>query len=340
LLFIVFAVFPYDTTSFPFLSGRFRGAVERAESSANHKRSYPIDTNHSYIPPTTTDKRGPCPGLNTMANHGYLPRNGIPTTEQLYDMQVNQASLEPLLANVVNAIQALYTSNLAPEDVDLLSIGGPSCTNSLCGPGMDGHCPIEGDCSLTRQDYYFGDNHSFNKTMWNTMSAFAGNHSSPWSFQFFSDYRYARYLKCIVENPEVFFGPLEFILMSIAAQFANHVFTLPGQSPTETTMASFFVDERFPDGWAPPTNTLTYAAVNLGWIQMYVDHPITFLPIGSLQVPNRTECASCFFKQVLEQAISVSQQTIPLANLLGFQSLANALLALIPCTDLTCNKII
>lgn len=29
-----------------------------------------------YIAPSLTDKRGPCPGFNTMANHGYLPRDG------------------------------------------------------------------------------------------------------------------------------------------------------------------------------------------------------------------------------------------------------------------------
>jgi hypothetical protein len=26
--------------------------------------------------PTATDIRGPCPGLNALANHGYLPRDG------------------------------------------------------------------------------------------------------------------------------------------------------------------------------------------------------------------------------------------------------------------------
>lgn len=26
--------------------------------------------------PTSTDIRGPCPGLNALSNHGYLPRDG------------------------------------------------------------------------------------------------------------------------------------------------------------------------------------------------------------------------------------------------------------------------
>lgn len=39
-------------------------------------------TGHQYIAPGPTDIRGPCPGLNAAANHGYLPRNGITTLQQ------------------------------------------------------------------------------------------------------------------------------------------------------------------------------------------------------------------------------------------------------------------
>jgi hypothetical protein len=31
------------------------------------------------------DQRGPCPGLNAMANHGYLPHNGVATVQQFID---------------------------------------------------------------------------------------------------------------------------------------------------------------------------------------------------------------------------------------------------------------
>ncbi|KAI0708499.1 Chloroperoxidase [Earliella scabrosa] len=35
------------------------------------------DTNpHQYIPPSPTDSRAPCPAMNSLANHGYLPRDG------------------------------------------------------------------------------------------------------------------------------------------------------------------------------------------------------------------------------------------------------------------------
>lgn len=37
---------------------------------------------HQYQDPGTNDRRGPCPGLNAAANHGFLPRNGLPTIQQ------------------------------------------------------------------------------------------------------------------------------------------------------------------------------------------------------------------------------------------------------------------
>jgi len=34
---------------------------------------------HAFIAPGPSDLRGPCPGLNAMANHEYIPHNGIAT---------------------------------------------------------------------------------------------------------------------------------------------------------------------------------------------------------------------------------------------------------------------
>jgi hypothetical protein len=39
-------------------------------------------TDHQYVAPGSGDRRGPCPGLNAAANHGFLPHNGIPNIEQ------------------------------------------------------------------------------------------------------------------------------------------------------------------------------------------------------------------------------------------------------------------
>ncbi|KAF8622443.1 hypothetical protein AX15_007026 [Amanita polypyramis BW_CC] len=36
----------------------------------------PVANVHEWRPPQEGDSRSPCPALNTMANHGYIPRNG------------------------------------------------------------------------------------------------------------------------------------------------------------------------------------------------------------------------------------------------------------------------
>lgn len=40
---------------------------------------------HKFVAPGPTDQRGPCPGLNALANHGYLPHNGIGTMKDFIE---------------------------------------------------------------------------------------------------------------------------------------------------------------------------------------------------------------------------------------------------------------
>jgi hypothetical protein len=40
------------------------------------------EPDYPYQDPLPSDQRGPCPGLNAMANHGYIPRTGIATLAQ------------------------------------------------------------------------------------------------------------------------------------------------------------------------------------------------------------------------------------------------------------------
>ena len=44
---------------------------------------------YAFVPPSSTDLRGPCPGLNALANHNYLPHNGLATLTQ-YAQATNQ----------------------------------------------------------------------------------------------------------------------------------------------------------------------------------------------------------------------------------------------------------
>jgi hypothetical protein len=44
-----------------------------------------VTGSHSFVPPgfAKGDIRGPCPGLSVLANHGYLPHNGVATVSNL-----------------------------------------------------------------------------------------------------------------------------------------------------------------------------------------------------------------------------------------------------------------
>lgn len=52
---------------------RVNGIAPGFNAAAQH-----IDTTgaHAFVPPSATDLRGPCPGLNALANHNYLPHDG------------------------------------------------------------------------------------------------------------------------------------------------------------------------------------------------------------------------------------------------------------------------
>ena len=41
-----------------------------------------IEGEHAYAAPGEDEIRGPCPGLNAAANHGYLPRSGVASIEE------------------------------------------------------------------------------------------------------------------------------------------------------------------------------------------------------------------------------------------------------------------
>ena len=63
--------------------GRTPGASPAPGPLADDRPKLVNDAAHPWKPLRPDDIRGPCPGLNTLASHGYLPRNGIATPQQI-----------------------------------------------------------------------------------------------------------------------------------------------------------------------------------------------------------------------------------------------------------------
>ena len=51
---------------------------------------------HTFVAPGPTDQRGECPGLNAMANHGYLPHDGYATIDEFFNATQTVFGMSPV----------------------------------------------------------------------------------------------------------------------------------------------------------------------------------------------------------------------------------------------------
>ncbi|KAL1624662.1 hypothetical protein SLS56_007725 [Neofusicoccum ribis] len=114
---------------------------------------------YEWAPAGPDDFRGPCPMMNTLANHGFLPHDGRNITR-------------------ANAIHALNTGlNFATDlagimwDQAIIANPEPNATFFTLD-NLNRHNVLEHDASMSRADAYLGNNHVFNQTIFDTTTAF------------------------------------------------------------------------------------------------------------------------------------------------------------------------
>ncbi|KAM0230521.1 hypothetical protein ACHAP5_011357 [Fusarium lateritium] len=114
-----------------------------------------VSAANDWQAPASSDRRSPCPMVNSLANHGYLPRNGLNISlDDLIVAFADAVNLDPAATTLVGN-KALTTGNNVTFDLD----------------DLKKHGIIEHDGSLSRSDIYFGDNISFNETIWESTAA-------------------------------------------------------------------------------------------------------------------------------------------------------------------------
>jgi len=182
---------------------------------------------HRYIAPGPNDLRGPCPGLNVMANHGYLPRNGVASVAQLTTASNEVFGMGLDLA----AFLAVYSAVVA-GDLTSCSIGGKPKSGLLGGltsslgllgepQGLNlSHNRFEVDASPTRRDQYIGDPVSLDIELFEQM---VNSPLGPNGYDLTVMYprRVARFKDSIATNGHAFFGPV----VQYALQPATYLFT-------------------------------------------------------------------------------------------------------------------
>ncbi|ESZ94018.1 hypothetical protein SBOR_5596 [Sclerotinia borealis F-4128] len=123
----------------------------------------------AWSPPGPGDVRSPCPAMNSLANHGFLPHNGRGFT------------IPDVIAALDTALNVGADFATAIGGAGLLSVPGNSLATSFDLDNLNEHnFPIEHDASLSRADYFSSpthDNYSFNQTIFNQFFSFYSSHS-------------------------------------------------------------------------------------------------------------------------------------------------------------------
>ncbi|KAK4642122.1 hypothetical protein QC761_512205 [Podospora bellae-mahoneyi] len=212
------------------------------------------DTAHAFMPPTDKDIRGPCPGLNALANHNFIARDGITDYNELLDALQNVYNVGYDLANFL-AFYAIYVAGLGDPVTKKLSIGCDATTRTSWSPiitgsepGLNGHSKMEIDASLTRNDFFAagGDNFSFNTTLFKMFEQSTGG---LFDVDRISKYRHERWHQCQAENPQFYF-PILGLFQYGAASFLYELWPNgnEGYVPNLHNTATFFGAHRLPDG--------------------------------------------------------------------------------------------
>ena len=168
---------------------------------------------------------GPCPGLNLLANYGYLPRNGIVTFDQVVEASVRGFNMGVDLATFLTTVAVITTGNITTK---AFSIGAPDPRVGIGNVGgLDRHNTIEADISPTREDLYTGncDAHHLSSRLFKQNVEFAKNQGGLFNMAAMT----AQYAKTSNysknNNPYIFYFPLPAIFSLATHVFYPHFFS-------------------------------------------------------------------------------------------------------------------
>ncbi|KAF9448651.1 aromatic peroxygenase precursor [Macrolepiota fuliginosa MF-IS2] len=235
------------------------------------------DADHPWKPAAPNDMRGPCPGLNTLASHGYLPRNGIATPAQIINAVQEGFNMDNTFAKFVTYAAFLVDGN---PITNLLSIGGKSSLTGEDPPnpaivgGLDTHAVFEGDTSMTRADAFFGDNHSFNQTLWDEFADFSNRFGAgKYNMTVAAELRFQRIQDSIATNPTFSFISPRYFTAYAESTFPIKFFKdgrqTDGQLDLDVALG-FFRDSKYPDDFFRPNGPQGTDGIE----ELAIAHPI------------------------------------------------------------------
>ncbi|KAI1262475.1 hypothetical protein F5Y18DRAFT_151579 [Xylariaceae sp. FL1019] len=257
---------------------------------------------HAFVAPGANDKRGPCPGLNAMANHGYLPHNGVGTIDQFISGTMEAFGMGLDLATFLAVYGAIFDGDLTSY-----SIGGPAGSllhlGGLLGApqGLSGsHNKYEGDASPVHRDLYqYGDNLP-SVSQFKSLYELGQANGDSVDLDVLTQYRLQRFDESVAENPYFFLAPFSGVVVTSAAYtfiyrfMANKTASNPEGILNGETLKSFYAitgdypdftvtpgHEKIPDNWYKrnPVDYYTIPYLVEDALAMQLQHP-EFLSVG------------------------------------------------------------
>ncbi|KAL2835422.1 Chloroperoxidase [Aspergillus pseudoustus] len=200
---------------------------------------------HHWHPPGPGDFRGPCPMMNTLANHNFLPHDGRNLTR----------------AVVVDALKSglNFNASLASLMFDMAIVANPQENATYFTlDHLNRHNVLEHDASLSRADAFAGSNHIFNATVFAQTRAFW---TSPTvTPEMLANSKLARQIVSRAFNPTYTFtqSTEQFSLGEVAAPIIAFGDLETGQVEREL-VEYFFENERLPTelGWTAKADAIT-----------------------------------------------------------------------------------
>ncbi|CAE6528452.1 unnamed protein product, partial [Rhizoctonia solani] len=268
------------------------------------KQKIDVSGKHAFQPPAAGDKRGPCPGLNALANHGYLPHNGVTPLLQAIEATNKVFGMGIDLSTALSVYSTVYDGNPLTLDWSIGgSPGGLVLPPLLSAPqGLSGsHNKYEGDASATRADAYMnnGDASSLNLTYFKQLYDLQPEGpSANFDYDVIIQHRAARRQTSVSTNPHFFNGPFSgFIALPAACSFitrfmSNHSAETPEGVLNHEVLKSFYGVsgsgsnlvyqpgyERIPDNWYKRPIDYSIPLYTVDLLYAGLKHP-EFLSIG------------------------------------------------------------
>jgi hypothetical protein len=201
----------------------------------------------AFRSPTSSDLRSPCPGLNILANHGILPRNGREyTREMIIEALVKTYNVEEAIGGfILNEVFQLGL-NETYTTISLESIGVHSNPQKL----------IEHDGSLAHVDFALaGNTTTVDPKLVEKMVSYSTN-GQGLSFEDLIQYRKYRWIEAININPKIDFGARPQFLAGLETTLLFSTFKNSADELSISSLKTIFEENRLPADFIKQKETL------------------------------------------------------------------------------------